>query len=119
MWLKTTALQKAGVTEKIFKKGVMIVLRKKSVDACYNNHSEITLPLTFLLTMFLSDALMVSNGADFCMAEKPDNALSGWSCFSAVSQCVHPHGTADSLGSDQLLLSVLCEPQFIYLLALI
>lgn len=70
----------------------MIVLRKKILQMhATNNHSDITLPLTFLLTMFLSDALMVSNGADSCTAEKPDSALSGRSCFSAASQCVRPH----------------------------
>lgn len=114
MWLKTTALQKAGVTEKIFfqKKMMWLYWEKFPADACYNNHSDIILLLKFLLMMFLSDALMVSNGVRFCITEKPDSAVSGWSCSSAASQCIHPHCTTDSLWSGQHLLSVLSELTF-------
>lgn len=50
-----------------------------------NNHSDIILPLKFLLMMFLSDALMLSSGALLHIAEKPDSAVSGLSCSSATS----------------------------------
>lgn len=63
MWLKTTALQKAGVTEIIFKKKKQ---KRDCIEKIFlqmhatNNHSDIILSLKFLLIMFLSDASMVS-----------------------------------------------------------
>lgn len=42
-----------------------------------NNHSDIILPLKFLLMMFLTDAIFVSNGAHF------HKAVSGQNCHSA------------------------------------
>ena len=113
-WLKTTALQKAGVTAKIKKK------KQKQKRCCdciekdflqihaTNNHSDINFPLKFLLMMFLSDALMVSNGCISILAEKSGSAVSSRSCSSAASQCIHPHCTTGSLWGCQHLLSVLC-----------
>lgn len=113
MWLKTTALQKAGVTENIFLKRRCDCIEKDFLQMhATNNHSDVIFPLKFLLMMFLSDALMVSNGANFYIAEKSDSAVSGWSCSSAASQCIHPHCTTDSLWSGRHLFCALCEPQF-------
>lgn len=56
--------------KRFLKKDVVIVLRKTFLQMhATNNHSDIILPLKFLLMMFLSDALMVSNGAPFHTSE--------------------------------------------------
>lgn len=55
MWLKTTALQKAGV---IKKKRCDCIEKDFLQMHATNYHSDINLPLRFLLMMFLSDALM-------------------------------------------------------------
>lgn len=53
------------------------------------------------------------------ITEKPDSAVSGGSCSSAASECIHPHCTIDSQWSGQHLLSVFCEQLFLILIFLI
>lgn len=59
MWLKSTALQEAGVTD--LKKKDVIVMRNISCRCMLQiNHSDIILLLKCLPMLFLSDALMLS-----------------------------------------------------------
>lgn len=110
MWLKTTALQKAGVTNE---KDVTVLKKNFLQLHATNNHSDIIFLLKFLLMVFLSDAWWLVVG-HFRITEKPNSAVSGRSCCSAASQCIHPHCTTDSLWSGQHLLSVFSQQQILF-----
>lgn len=52
-----------------------------------DDHSDITFPLKFLLILFLSEALLISNEAQSHITQKPVVQ----SAVAATSQCIHEH----------------------------
>lgn len=89
-------------TTKVTNERDVTVLRKNFLQMhATNNHSDII----FLSVKISADGVPVGCLTAGRFTEKPDSAVSGRSCCSAASQCIHPHCTTVSPWSGQHLLS--------------